>query len=55
MILNMRDKMEKMQTEVEQLLEYLRVQAGLNPKIFETRIKNALVRVAPAQLVRSQK
>ncbi|MFQ5741024.1 MAG: helix-turn-helix transcriptional regulator [Acidobacteriota bacterium] len=54
-ILNMRAKMEKMQKEVEQLLEYLRIQVELDPEFLEPRLKDALVRVSPATLVHRPK
>lgn len=51
-ILNMRDKMERMHLEVEQLLEYLQEQFDLDSGFFDTRLKNALVRTPPVKPVR---
>lgn len=51
-ILNMREKMEAMQQEVESLIEYLRRQFDLDAEFFDDRVKTALVRVPPSQLVR---
>lgn len=51
-ILNMRDKMERMHSEVEQLLEYLQAQFNLDSGFFEPRLRNALVRTPPVTPVR---
>jgi MerR family transcriptional regulator/heat shock protein HspR len=52
-ILNMREKMSKLQAEVEELFKYIRehVSAGVEPP--ET-LKNALVRVPASKIIRSQ-
>lgn len=47
-ILNMRAKMERMHREVEELVHYLRVQFDLDPDLFESRIRTALVRTSPS-------
>ena len=52
-VLNMRDKMEAMRTEVEQLLEFVRVQFGVEGEDLAERFKNALVRVPPSHIVRA--
>ena len=51
-ILNMREKMEAMQSEVESLVEYLCHQFDLDSEFFNDRVKTALIRVPPSQLVR---
>ncbi len=51
-ILNMRRKMEQMQKDVEDMLEYLRVQFGVDPKRFEDRFRHALVPTRPTVPVR---
>ncbi len=51
-ILNMREKMEAMQSEVESLIEYLCHQFDLNSEFLNERVKTALIRVPPSQLVR---
>jgi MerR family transcriptional regulator, heat shock protein HspR len=52
-ILNMREKMSKLQAEVEELFKYIRedVSAGIEPP--ET-LKNALVRVPASKIIRSR-
>ncbi len=51
-ILNMREKMEKMQREVEELVDYLHGRFNLESEPFYERVKTALVRVPPLQLER---
>jgi MerR family transcriptional regulator, heat shock protein HspR len=51
-ILNMRDKMERMQKEVDDLIRYLTARFELDPEFFQERMKNALVRVPPSKIVR---
>ena len=51
-ILNMREKMEAMQREVENLLDYLYSQFNLDSELVNQRFKSALIRVPPSQLVR---
>jgi len=50
-ILNMREKMEAMQTEVEQLVQFLQQRFDLDPELLSQHIKTALVRVPPTKLV----
>ena len=50
-ILNMRDKMERMQTEVDELVHFLQQQFGVDAEAFAARM-NAIVRVPPSQPVR---
>ena len=49
-ILNMRDKMESMQREMAQLLDFIRQHFALDEDLNE-RLRNALVRVPPSDLV----
>ncbi len=51
-ILNMRDKMERMHWEVEQLLDYLRARFDLDEKFFDSRLQHSLVRTPPVKPVR---
>ncbi|MDA2931351.1 helix-turn-helix transcriptional regulator [Acidobacteria bacterium AH-259-O06] len=51
-ILHMREKMERMHNEVEQLIEYLRAQFDLDSEFFQRYMKEALVRVPPSNLIR---
>ncbi len=51
-VLNMRAKMERMQSEVEQLLDFLRARLGSDADFFESRIRHALVRTPPSQPMR---
>lgn len=51
-ILNMREKMEAMQREVENLLDYLYRQFNIDSEAVNQRFKSALIRVPPSQLVR---
>lgn len=50
-VLNMRDKMEAMQREVDQLLEFVRQNYGVEGDSLSERFKNALVKVPPSKLV----
>jgi MerR family transcriptional regulator, heat shock protein HspR len=52
-ILNMREKMEKLQCEVEEIIAFVREQ--LPPAAFGTMRSNALVRVPAAKIVRSNR
>ena len=54
-ILNMREKMERMRSEVDEMITYLKSQFDLDSQFFEQRVKTALVRVPPAQLMRFRK
>ena len=51
-VLNMREKMERMHNEVEKLIEYLGTQFDLEPDFFHRPMKGALVRVPPFSLIR---
>lgn len=51
-ILNMREKMEKMQQQVEEMIEFVREQ--ISPA-FSGSMGNALVRVPAAKIVRTQR
>jgi len=50
-VLNMRDKMEAMQHEVDQLLEFVRQHFGVEGDLLTERFRNALVKVPPSKLV----
>lgn len=50
-ILHMRQKMEQMQREVEELVEYLRLYYGIDPDAVRQRVSTALVPVPPAEIV----
>jgi MerR family transcriptional regulator, heat shock protein HspR len=50
-ILNMRDKMEAMQREVEQLLEFVRAHLGAEGDFVADRLRHALVKMPPSNLV----
>ncbi len=50
-VLNMRDKMEAMQREVDQLLDFVRQQFGAEADLLMERFRNALVKVPPSKLV----
>ena len=54
-VLNMRDKMEAMRAEVEQLLEFVRAQFGVEGEDLADRFKTALVRVPPSHIVRASR
>ncbi len=54
-ILNMREKMERMRSEVDEMITYLKSQFDLDSQFFEQRVKTALVRVPPTQLMRFRK
>lgn len=51
-ILNMRETMERMRKEVQELIEYLHSQFDLDPRLFRERVKEALVGIPPAKLAR---
>lgn len=51
-ILNMREKMERMHNEVEQLMEYIHAQFDLDADFFQGHMKEALIRVPPSKLSR---
>ncbi len=50
-VLNMRDKIEAMQREVDQLLDFVRNQLGVEGEAFLESFHKALVRVPPSKLV----
>ncbi len=50
-ILNMRDKMEAMRSEVEQLLEFVRRRFGVEGDFVADRLQNALIPVPPSHIV----
>ncbi len=54
-VLNMRAKMEQMQRDVQELIEYLRTQFDVDPKRFEDRFRHALVPTRPSPPVRVRK
>ncbi len=51
-ILNMREKMEKMQEQVQEMIEFIRDQ--VSPSLAGS-FRSALVRVPPTKIVRSQR
>jgi len=51
-ILNMREKMEKMQQQVEEMIEFMRDQ--ISPDLART-IRNGLVRVPASKIVRTRR
>lgn len=51
-ILNMREKMEKMQQQVEEMIEFVRDQ--ISPSIAGS-LRNALVRVPASKIIRTQR
>jgi MerR family transcriptional regulator/heat shock protein HspR len=54
-ILNMRQRMEEMQKEMQAFVEFVRREMLGRSAEAEDRIQNALVRVAPPRLVRTKK
>ena len=52
-ILNMRQKMEDMQHEVNEFMEYVKKELARGLGDWEQRLNTALVRSAPSELVRS--
>lgn len=50
-ILNMREKMERMHQDVKELVRYLRTQFDLNSEFFEGRVGEALVPMPPSGLI----
>jgi MerR family transcriptional regulator, heat shock protein HspR len=54
-ILNMRERMQKMQQEMRAFVSYVQEEVLTHPPIDPERIQNALVRVAPPYLIRSQR
>ncbi len=54
-ILNMRQRMEQMQHDVQDLFEYLQAQFGVDLARFQDRFRHALVPTRPAPPVRVRK
>jgi MerR family transcriptional regulator/heat shock protein HspR len=54
-ILNMRQRMEEMQKEMQAFVEFVRREMLGRSAEAEDRIQNALVRVAPPRLIRAKK
>lgn len=54
-VLNMREKMENMQNEVQAMIEYLGRRFGIDSEQFYERMKTALVPVPPTRIVRARK
>jgi len=54
-ILNMRDRMQKMQTEMQAFVSYVQKEILNRPPLDQESMQNALVRVAPPYLIRSQR
>ena len=52
-ILNMRDRMQKMQEEMHAFVEYAQKVILNRPPLEQERIQNALVRLAPPYLIRT--
>jgi MerR family transcriptional regulator/heat shock protein HspR len=53
-ILNMRERMQKMQEEMQAFVEYVQKEITPPPLLDQERIQNALVRVAPPYLIRTR-
>jgi MerR family transcriptional regulator/heat shock protein HspR len=53
-ILNMRERMQKMQEEMQAFVAYVQEILG-RPSLDQERIRNALVRIAPPYLIRTQR
>lgn len=54
-ILNMREKMERMQNEVSDFIDYVQREMAKQEEGWEDRVESALVRLPPRQLVRREK
>ncbi len=52
-ILNMREKMEKLQNQVEEIMTYVREQVTMSA--FDTKRSDALVRVPTSKIIRSNR
>lgn len=50
-ILNMRRKMEQMQSEIEDLFEYLKARFDLDPDLFRGELRKALIRMPESKPV----
>lgn len=53
-ILNMRLKMEKMQREISEFIEYVQREMGKQDEGWKDRVQNALVRLPPRDLVKKE-
>ena len=53
-ILNMRQKMEQMQREISEFIEYVQREMGRQEDGWTDRVQNALVRLPPRDLVKKQ-
>lgn len=53
-ILNMRLKMEKMQREISEFIEYVQREIGKQDEGWKDRVQNALVRLPPRDLVKKE-
>lgn len=51
-ILNMREKMERMQKDMEECIHYLRVHFGEDSEFLQQRLKDALVPRPPSKVIR---
>ncbi len=51
-ILNMREKMEAMQKEVKEFLEFIQREFAERSPAFRSRAENALVRTTPSKIIR---
>ena len=54
-ILNMRDRMQKMQDEMQAFVTYVQKEILNRPPLDQERMQNALVRIAPPYLIRTQR
>lgn len=54
-ILNMRQKMEKMQQEVSDFIDYVQRELGRQEEGWKDRVQNALVRLPPRDLVKKDR
>jgi MerR family transcriptional regulator/heat shock protein HspR len=54
-ILNMRQKMEKMQQEVSEFIDYVQREMGRQEEGWKDRVQNALVRLPPRDLVKKDR
>jgi MerR family transcriptional regulator, heat shock protein HspR len=54
-ILNMRDKMAEMQSQMESFIEFVRNEVARNLPVEDRRLRNAIVRTVPRQAIRVEK
>lgn len=54
-VLNMREKMKRLQAEIDRLVDFLRTRIDEEPELFEDRFETALVPFAPHHLVHQRK